>query len=143
MKSSLLVAALERTWESLQQNVDDLPNVHLGVTFGKNWHGAAWANRGWVAISAAAINEGAISVFDTLVHEAVHVLATERGILDVGAPGKGRGYHNEAFRDLAHKVFGLGSEHDSKIGWSWTVPPSWLIEQHITDIEKIERALNA
>lgn len=70
MKGSRVVAALERTWETIQTHHPDVPDVTLSVGFVKRMWGFAQGNH--VVISWAALNAGPETVVGTLLHEAVH-----------------------------------------------------------------------
>jgi hypothetical protein len=58
----------------------------------------------------------AVEIFATLLHEAVHAVAFERGIKDTSRQGR---YHNARFRAVAEEL-GLEAGRDSPFGWSST-----------------------
>jgi hypothetical protein len=66
-------------------------------------------------------------VLATLLHEAAHALACERGIKDTSRQGR---YHNKHFKTCAEEL-GLHVEHDDRTGWSAST---------ITDVTKVAYA---
>jgi curved DNA-binding protein CbpA len=67
-----------------------------------------------VMISGEGLRRTPNEVLGTLLHEAAHALACERGIKDTSRQGR---YHNKAFKTCAEQL-GLTVEHDDRFGWS-------------------------
>ena len=67
-----------------------------------------------VMISGEGLRRTPDEVLGTLLHEAAHALACERGIKDTSRQGR---YHNKAFKTCAEQL-GLTVEHDDRFGWS-------------------------
>ena len=69
-----------------------------------------------VMISGEGLRRTPHEVLGTLLHEAAHALAHERGIKDTSRQGR---YHNKHFKTCAEQL-GLTVEHDDRFGWSAT-----------------------
>ncbi len=69
-----------------------------------------------VLITVDGVAGSAAELFATLLHEAVHAVAFERGIKDTSRQGR---YHNARFRAVAEEL-GLEIGRDSPFGWSST-----------------------
>jgi len=69
-----------------------------------------------VLITLDGLAGSAAEIFATLLHEAVHAVAFERGIKDTSRQGR---YHNTRFRAVAEEL-GLETVRDSPFGWSST-----------------------
>jgi hypothetical protein len=67
-----------------------------------------------VMISGEGLRRTPGEVLGTLLHEAAHALAHERGIKDTSRQGR---YHNKHFKTHAEQL-GLTVEHDDRFGWS-------------------------
>jgi hypothetical protein len=67
-----------------------------------------------VMISGEGLRRTPAEVLGTLLHEAAHALAHERGIKDTSRQGR---YHNKHFKNCAEQL-GLAVEHDDRSGWS-------------------------
>jgi len=67
-----------------------------------------------VMISGEGLRRTPNEVLGTLLHEAAHALAHERGIKDTSRQGR---YHNKHFKTCAEQL-GLTVEHDDRFGWS-------------------------
>ena len=65
-------------------------------------------------ISGEGLRRTPHEVLGTLLHEAAHALAYERGIKDTSRQGR---YHNKPFKTCAEQL-GLTVEHDDRFGWS-------------------------
>jgi hypothetical protein len=69
-----------------------------------------------VLITVDGVAGSAAEIFATLLHEAVHAVAFERGIKDTSRQGR---YHNARFRAVAEEL-GLETVRDAPLGWSST-----------------------
>ena len=67
-------------------------------------------------ISGEGLRRTPQEVLGTLLHEAAHALAFERGVKDTSRQGR---YHNKQFKTLAEEL-GLTVTHDDRLGWSVT-----------------------
>ncbi len=67
-----------------------------------------------IMISGEGLRRSPKEVLGTLLHEAAHALAHERGIKDTSRQGR---YHNKHFKTHAEQL-GLTVEHDDRFGWS-------------------------
>lgn len=139
--SAPLVAALEAAWSAIRARHPELPAAVLVVGAGsgrgtgsgglKLGHYAAlrWHHEGLdgaagklpeVFIGGEGLARGPVGVLGTLLHEAAHALAHERGIKDTSRQGR---WHNTRFKELATEV-GISVEKDARIGWSPTTVPA-------------------
>jgi len=69
-----------------------------------------------VLITVDGVADSAAEIFATLLHEAVHAVAFERGIKDTSRQGR---YHNARFRAIAEEL-GLETGRNPPFGWSST-----------------------
>jgi hypothetical protein len=69
-----------------------------------------------VLITVDGLADSAAEIFATLLHEAVHAVAFQRGIKDTSRQGR---YHNARFRAIAEEL-GLEAGRDAPLGWSST-----------------------
>jgi hypothetical protein len=69
-----------------------------------------------VLITADGLAGSATDVMETLVHEAAHAIAFQRGIKDTSRQGR---YHNRRFKTIAEEI-GLDVGRDPDRGWSVT-----------------------
>lgn len=80
---------------------------------------------------------GPVEVLGTLLHEAAHALAHERGIQDTSRQGR---WHNTRFKELATEV-GVTVEKDARIGWSPTTVPDATRAGYATALAQLGAAL--
>ena len=124
---SAVTKVLEYAWSEIQKKHEDVRDavmvVYLHSKGDRRGHYApeSWTVAGTgeerdavdeVHISSHILSQGARSVMETLVHEAVHSAARARGVKDTSRQGR---WHNKRFASLAVE-FGLMVERDSKIG---------------------------
>lgn len=159
---SKVIAALEALWTAFQKRVADLPDVVIitgtgaaGGEWGHTWH-ESWevgsigvelehgakvevnerTKMTEVSISGERLACGAKLTAQTLLHEAVHVLARVRGIKDTSRQCR---YHNKKFVEIAREL-GLDYPHsapDKTIGFSaveWTEEGYNLYLAEIADL---------
>ena len=69
-----------------------------------------------VLITQEGLTDQAAQVLATLLHEAAHSVAWQRGISDTSRQGR---YHNHRFRTVAEEL-GLQVQRDSAFGWTQT-----------------------
>lgn len=149
MKLSGLISACEDAWRSLQEAYEDIPDAVIVVGsggrrattllghFAKN----TWNNEEnevhEVLLVAENLNRTAEEIFTTLVHEAVHGIAHNRGIRDTSGAR-----HNKRFAALCEWVGLIPPEHpDPKIGYSDAVLSEKLERQFRSEIAAIDEQL--
>ena len=71
---------------------------------------------GEVLLTREGLDREAADVLATLLHEASHAIADQRGIKDTSRQGR---YHNQRFKNIAEEI-GLEVSRDRQIGWSLT-----------------------
>jgi len=151
---SELVAALEGAWEATRREHLDLPpavlitgsgslgtrrGVRLGHFAASRWQAGDRGPLAEIFIGGEGLARGAGPVLATLLHEAAHALAHERGINDTSRQGR---YHNRRFKALAEAV-GLRVDHHPTLGWSPTILPESTAARYATIIAALEQALIA
>jgi hypothetical protein len=104
--ASLLVAALEHTWQRIRTRHPDISEAVLVVASGADGkrlnlgHFAPhrWqvngADRHEVLVGGEGLHRGPVEVLGTLLHEAAHGLAQARGVQDTSRQGR---YHNRRY----------------------------------------------
>lgn len=90
-------------------------------------------------IGGEGLERGPVPTLGTLLHEAVHGQAAERGIKDTSPHAR---YHNARFHDLAVAI-GIEVEHDSSIGWSVTTVPAATAAAYAREVDALDNALTA
>jgi hypothetical protein len=147
--ASLLVAALEHTWQTIRQHHPEVPEAVLVVASGAEgkrlnlghfaphrWqvHGA---DRHEVLVGGEGLQRGPVEVLGTLLHEAAHGLAQARGIQDTSRQGR---YHNRRYATLAGEL-GLQVASIQPIGWSATTVPDTTAAAYAGPLEDLATAL--
>jgi hypothetical protein len=147
--ASLLVAALEHTWQTIRTHHPDLPEAVLVVASGAEgkrvnlghfaphrWqvHGA---DRHEVLVGGEGLQRGPLDVLGTLLHEAAHGLAQARGVQDTSRQGR---YHNRRYATLAREL-GLEVASVKPIGWSATTVPTQTANLYAGPLEDLAAAL--
>jgi hypothetical protein len=147
--ASLLVAALERTSQTIRRRHPDVPEAVLVVASGTDGkrlnlgHFAAhrWqvngADRHEVLVGGEGLQRGPTGVLGTLLHEAAHGLAQARSIQDTSRQGR---YHNRRYATLACEL-GLEVTSVQPIGWSATTVPEPTTDRYATQLEELAAAL--
>jgi hypothetical protein len=147
--ASLLVAALEHTWQTIRQHHPEVPEAVLVVASGADGkrlnlgHFAPhrWqvngADRHEVLIGGEGLQRGPTEVLGTLLHEAAHGLAQARGIQDTSRQGR---YHNRRHATLAGEL-GLQVASIQPIGWSATTVPDTTAAAYAGPLEDLATAL--
>ena len=147
--ASLLVAALEHTWQSIRSRHPEVPEAVLVVASGSEGkrlnlgHFAPhrWqvngANRHEVLVGGEGLQRGPVDVLGTLLHEAAHGLAQARDIQDTSRHGR---YHNRRYATLAHEL-GLEVASIQPIGWSATTVPEHTADAYADQLEELAAAL--
>jgi hypothetical protein len=147
--ASLLVAALEHTWQTVRTRHPDVPEAVLVVASGSegkrlNWGHFAphrWqvngADRHEVLVGGEGLHRGPLEVLGTLLHEAAHGLAQARAIQDTSRGGR---YHNRRYATLAREL-GLEVASVKPIGWSATTVPQHTAAAYAGQLEELQAAL--
>jgi hypothetical protein len=147
--ASVLVAALEHAWQTIQQRHPDVPEAVLVVASGSEGkrlnlgHFAPhrWqvngADRHEVLVGGEGLQRGPLEVLGTLLHEAAHGLAQGRGIADTSRQGR---YHNRRYATLAREL-GLEVASVKPIGWSATTVPDTTAAAYAGQLEELAAAL--
>lgn len=155
---SVIVAAVESTWEQIQARHPEVPDVV--VTFGAGTIGAApgtvrlghFAAQRWATeaeaietpmhelfIGGEGLTRGAICLLGTLLHEGAHALAHARGTKDTSRQGR---YHNAKFKTTAHEM-GITATKVGAIGWSETTVPDECADEYAAEIIELGLAIRA
>jgi hypothetical protein len=147
--ASLLVAALERTWQTIRTRHSDVPDAVLVVasgTDGKRLNLGHFALHRWqvngtdrheVLVGGEGLQRGPTEVLGTLLHEAAHGLAQARSIQDTSRQGR---YHNRRYATLAREL-GLEVASVKPIGWSATTVPEHTAGVYAGQLEELAAAL--
>jgi hypothetical protein len=164
---SQVVSALETAWSAIQYHHPEIPDVVIiigsGVSGRRKFWGSTIHNR-WtettihkedddssmkmvpgrrteIFIAGERLAIGAALTFQTLLHEATHVLANERKVQDTSRQGR---YHNKEFVVLA-KELGLelpaGAVAHSTAGWSMVELTEATLDEYRDEIQALERAI--
>jgi hypothetical protein len=147
--ASLLVAALEHTWQRIRSRHPDVPDAVLVVASGSEgkrlnlghfaphrWqvHGA---DRHEVLVGGEGLQRGPVDVLGTLLHEAAHGLAQARGVQDTSRQGR---YRTRRYATLAREL-GLEVTSIKPIGWSATTVPDTTANAYAGQLENLAAAL--
>jgi hypothetical protein len=147
--ASLLVAALERTWQTIRKRHPDVPEAVLVVASGsegKRLNLGHFAPHRWqvngsdrheVLVGGEGLQRGPVEVLGTLLHEAAHGLAQARSIQDTSRGGR---YHNRRYAQLAREL-GLEVASVQPIGWSATTVPDTSAAAYAGQLEGLAAAL--
>ena len=147
--ASLLVAALERTWQTIRARHPDVPDAVLVVASGaegKRLNLGHFAPHRWqvhgtdcheVLVGGEGLHRGPLEVLGTLLHEAAHGLAQARGVQDTSRQGR---YHNRRYATLAGEL-GLAVASVKPIGWSATTVSAQTAASYAGQLEELATAL--
>jgi hypothetical protein len=147
--ASLLVAALEHTWQTIRTRHPELPRAVLVVASGaegKRLNLGHFAPHRWqvngadrheVLVGGEGLQRGPTDVLGTLLHEAAHGLAQARGVQDTSRQGR---YHNRRYATLAREL-GLEVASVQPIGWSATTVPEPTAAAFAGQLEELAAAL--
>jgi hypothetical protein len=147
--ASLLVAALEHTWQSIRSRHPQVPDAVLVVASGaegKRLNLGHFAPHRWqvngsdrheVLVGGEGLQRGPVDVLGTLLHEAAHGLAQARDIQDTSRQGR---YHNRRYATLAREL-GLDVATVKPIGWSATTVPTPTANAYAGQLQDLATAL--
>jgi len=125
---STLLRALEDLWATIRRHHPEIPPVVIIIASGTGGRQPKWGHHApgrWhhgtaehaeVMISGEGLARTPREVLGTLLHEAAHALADQRGITDTSRQGR---YHNRKYALLAAEL-GLDVTEDSQFGWTVT-----------------------
>jgi hypothetical protein len=147
--ASVLVAALEHTWQTIRTRHPDVPDAVLVVASGTEgkrlnlghfaphrWH-VQGADRHEVLVGGEGLQRGPIDVLGTLLHEAAHGLSQARSVQDTSRGGR---YHNRRHAQLAREL-GLEVTSVQPIGWTATTVPDTTAAAYAGQLEGLAAAL--
>jgi hypothetical protein len=147
--ASLLIAALEHTWQAIRSRHPQVPEAVLVVASGAEgkrlnlghfaphrWQ-VQGADRHEVLGGGEGLQRGPVDVLGTLLHEAAHGLAQARGVQDTSRQGR---YHNRRYATLAGEL-GLQVASVQPIGWSATTVPNTTAAAYAGQLEDLAAAL--
>jgi hypothetical protein len=127
-----LVQAIQNAWSAIQTQNPDVPDVVITLGTGRVSQGmklghfaaSVWtrgdgADVHELFVGAEGLSRGAQALMGTLLHEAGHAMAEQRGVQDTSRQGR---YHNRKFQAIAQEL-GIEVTHDESLGWSSTTMP--------------------
>lgn len=141
-----ILEALNNAFISIRVKHPAIPNVVIVVgTSSSAKHGHyypdSWGGKSnavhELMLSGQSLHRGAVPVFGTLLHEAVHVYCDSVGIKDTSRNGR---WHNDRFRKVGEE-FGLILTHSATIGWSTTDVPESTQAEYRAEIALIKKSL--
>jgi hypothetical protein len=147
--ASGILKVLEDIWLEIRRRHPEIPRVVVIIASGTEGKQArlghhapgrwtvAGEQRAEIMISGEGLRRGAPAVLATLLHEAAHALAAERGIQDTSRQGR---YHNRNFKTHAEEL-GITAEHDTKTGWSTTTLPAHTAARYAAQIGALQAAI--
>jgi DnaJ domain len=124
--ASQILKILEDIWLEIRRRHPEIPLAVIIIASGTDTRHPRWGHHSpgrWnvagiqrpeIMISGEGLRRTPGEVLATLLHEAAHALACERGIKDTSRQGR---YHNKHFKTCAEQL-GLYVEHDDRNGWS-------------------------
>jgi curved DNA-binding protein CbpA len=146
---SRILKVLEDIWLEIRRRHPEIPAVVIIIASGTDgkqtrlghhepdrWN-VAGERRAEVMISGEGLRRSPLEVLGTLLHEAAHALAAERGIQDTSRQGR---YHNTRFAQLARDV-GLDVEQDKRFGWSITTVPDRTAVRYAAQLRALRDAM--
>jgi hypothetical protein len=150
MELSPLVAVCEKAWKSIQLTFEDVPDAVIVIGsggrrastllghFAKNTWGSEEQEIHEVLLVAENLSRTAEEIFTTLLHEAVHGIATSRGIKDVSGSR-----HNKKFALLCESVGMIPPETpDPKLGFSAAKLTDACAQKFAKEIAAIDKELS-
>ena len=147
--ASRVLKVLEDIWLEIRRRHPELPSVVIIIASGSDGkhprYGHHAADRWNVAgerlaeimISGEGLSRTATDVLGTLLHEAAHALAAERGIKDTSRQGR---YHNRHFAALATEL-GIEVTQDPRTGWSPTTVPASTAAAYRDQLTALQAAM--
>ena len=146
---SRILKVLEDIWLEIRRRHPEIPAVVIIIasgTGGKHtrlgyhapgrWN-VAGEQRAEIMISGEGLRRSAREVLGTLLHEAAHALAAERGIQDTSRQGR---YHNTRYAQLAQEL-GIEVGKNTSLGWSLTTVPDTTARDYAAQIRALQDAM--
>lgn len=149
-----LVMAIEDVWAAIRERVEAVPRVVVTVGSGTIGERAGTIRLGHFAasrwergkdefaelfVAGEGLARGAKAILGTLLHEAAHGVAFNRGIQDTSRNGR---YHNAKFKALAEEL-GLIINQVPGIGWSETIVPDETAKLYAPQLAELSAAITA
>lgn len=159
VRTSHLLVALERLWTSIQDHHPDVPPVMFAIGEGSGRGPASnkpmllgrFAPKRWQLVGqddTARLHEifvageqlhDAVETLDTMLHEAAHAVARDRGVQDVS---RDKRYHNKRFKAIAEEL-GLVVGKDKKLGYQNTTVLPLTVARFQAELEALTAAMGA
>ena len=146
---SQILKVLEDIWLEIRRRHPEIPAVVIIIASGTDgkhtrlgyhapgrWN-VAGEQRAEIMISGEGLRRSAREVLGTLLHEAAHALAAERGIQDTSRQGR---YHNTRFAQLAQEL-GIEVGKNPSLGWSLTTVPDSTARDYAAQIRALQDAM--
>jgi hypothetical protein len=147
-----LVQAIQNAWSAIQTQNPDVPDVVITLGTGRVSQGmklghfaaSVWtrgdgADVHELFVGAEGLSRGAQALMGTLLHEAGHAMAENRGVQDTSRQGR---YHNRKFQAIAQEL-GIEVEHSESLGWSSTTMPDDTAALYAEAIMDLDAAMVA
>jgi len=147
--ASQILKILEETWLEIRRRHPEIPLAVIIIASGTDgkqtrlghhapgrWN-VAGEQRTEIMISGEGLRRTPSEVLATLLHEAAHALAHERGIKDTSRQGR---YHNKYFKTYAEEL-GLHLQHDDRIGWSASTITSTTHSAYASQLDTLAHAM--
>jgi curved DNA-binding protein CbpA len=147
--ASRILKILEETWLEIRRRHPEIPLAVIIIASGTDgkqtrlghhapgrWN-VAGEQRTEIMISGEGLRRTPREVLATLLHEAAHALAHERGIKDTSRQGR---YHNKHFKTHAEEL-GLHVEHDDRNGWSASTITSATEAAYARQLDALAQAM--
>lgn len=146
---STLLKVLEDLWIAIRNHHPEIPPVVIIIASGTGGKQAKWGHHApgrWhhagtehaeVMISGEGLHRTPREVLGTLLHEAAHALATERGITDTSRQGR---YHNRKFAVLSAEL-GLDVTESGQFGWAVTTVPDTTARRYADGLALLTAAM--
>jgi curved DNA-binding protein CbpA len=147
--ASRVLKVLEDTWMEIRRRHPEIPAVVIIIASGTDGKQARFGHhapgrwqvageqRSEIMISGEGLKRSAREVLGTLLHEAAHALAAERGIKDTSRQGR---YHNIQFKKLAEEL-GITVQADPRIGYSVTSVPDATAAHYTSQLAALQAAM--
>lgn len=147
---SVVVSALEASWEAIRAQHPDVPPAVVVIGAGSGprrglrlGHFAAsrWQTDNHelaeIFVGGEGLARGSRAVLATLLHEAAHAIAHHRQIRDTSRQSR---YHNQRFKTIAEQL-GLQIDHHPTLGWSPTTITNQTVLRYAAALDQLEAAL--
>ncbi|HEV2377578.1 MAG TPA: J domain-containing protein [Streptosporangiaceae bacterium] len=147
--ASRILKVLEDVWLEIRRRHPEVPRVVIIIASGTDgkqarlghhapgrWNVAGEA-RAEIMVSGEGLRRSPRDVLGTLLHEAAHALAAERGIQDTSRQGR---YHNARYAALAQEL-GIEVTKDPRFGWTTTTVPDPTAAAYAAQLRALQEAM--